>query len=96
MTDAVDDERCDLCGEWPWNVRFRWDYTSDEYYCAACLLRELEGQPGKGLIDFLPECQDITHRLTNAAGEVVGRPVHYQRVRGTARSLYPVLTGRLG
>jgi len=92
VTGAWDEaEGCRACGERPWNVRFRWEYTGEERYCQACLLEELAGQPGKTLLDFFPECQDITHRLIGEDGAPVGRPVRYRSVR----AVYSVLTSRL-
>ena len=52
---------CDVC-ETPWTVKFEWDYTSGEHYCDACLLTPIPEQAPKRLLDFLPDCQQITWR----------------------------------
>src|SRR5262252_141859 len=80
------EEQCQACWARPWNVRFEWEYTSPEQYCTACLTDPLEGggtSASRGaaagmLLDFLPDCQQITHRLTKEQGQVVGRPVRYR------------------
>jgi hypothetical protein len=58
MNDGHD---CDVCGE-PWWVRFEWSYTSTERYCRGHLLDPIDGQPGKTLLDYMPDCQQITMR----------------------------------
>ncbi len=45
-----------------WAVRFVWSYTSPEYYCVPCLERPIPEQPGKSLLDYMPDCQQITWR----------------------------------
>jgi hypothetical protein len=95
MTDdgisEIDPEVCFACGVRSWNVRFRWDPTSAEQYCHECLLEPIEGQPRKVFLDYLPECQDVTHRITSPAGDVIAGPVRY----GSVRALYPLLTSKL-
>jgi hypothetical protein len=60
----VNDERCDVC-ERPWAVRFEWDYTDPERYCESHILEPIEGQPGKTLLDYMPDSQNITWRPTH-------------------------------
>lgn len=79
----MNDDTCDAC-ESPWEVLFEWDYTDAERYCSAHILEPLETQPGKTLLDYMPDCQRITHRLGK-------RSVKY----ASTAALYPVLTGRL-
>jgi hypothetical protein len=91
---ATEQERCDVCSE-PWEVLFEWSYTGPERYCRKHILEPIEGQPGKTLLDYMPDCQKITHRLTvNRFGDrrkPVGRRVRYR----STRELVPVLLGRL-
>jgi len=77
-------ERCDACDQ-PWEVRFEWDYTGPEQYCRAHLLEPIRTQPGKTLLDFMPDCQHITHRVA---------PGRQARLHST-RALQLVLTGQL-
>jgi hypothetical protein len=91
MSQTDEANACQGCWARPWNVKFEWSYTGAEQYCAACLTQPIEQQPGKVLLDFMPDCQRITHRLTSPAGELVGRAVRYRSLA----ALYPVLTGRL-
>jgi hypothetical protein len=89
----VSNETCDAC-EQPWEVLFEWSYTGPERYCHAHILEPIEGQPGKTLLDYMPDCQQITHRLTlNKYGDP-RRPSREVKYRSLAE-LYPVLTGRL-
>ena len=54
---------CGACCGNPWAVRFWWSYTTPEYYCVPCLEAPLgPTQPGKTLLDFMPDCQQITWR----------------------------------
>jgi len=88
-------ETCDVC-EKPWAARFEWSYTSTEHYCAEHLLEPIEGQPGKTLLDYMPDCQKITHRVTaNRWGDP--RPPHPPRgVRlHSTRELQIVMLGRM-
>jgi hypothetical protein len=78
-----DADTCDVCSEL-WEVRFEWDYTSPEHYCRGHLLEPIDGQPGKTLLDFMPDCQRITHRMGGRSGH-----------RRSTRELQVVLTGRL-
>lgn len=91
MSQTDEANVCQACWARPWEVRFEWSYTDPEQYCAACLTQPVEGQPGRVLLDFMPDSQRITHRLVTPAGELVGRPVRYRALA----ALYPVLTGRL-
>jgi hypothetical protein len=54
MSESLDS--CDVCSE-PWEVLFEWDYTSAERYCRKHILEPIEGQPGKTLLDYMPDCQ---------------------------------------
>jgi hypothetical protein len=75
-------------------VQFEWDYTSTERYCRKHILEPIKEEPGKTFLDYMPDCQRITHRLTtNRIGDPQppGRPVKY----GSVAALYPILTGRL-
>jgi hypothetical protein len=78
-------ERCDACDQ-PWEVLFEWSYTSPERYCRAHLLEQIETQPGKTLLDFMPDCQHITHRLSRSS-----RGVRYR----STRALQIAFTGRI-
>jgi hypothetical protein len=94
-TAAMDtSDKCDVCAD-RWEVQFEWDYTGTERYCRKHILEPIEGQPGKTLLDYMPDCQHVTHRLTiNRFGEpvrVMSRQVKYRSLV----ALYPVLTGRL-
>jgi hypothetical protein len=88
-------DRCDACDDL-WEVQFEWGYTDPERYCRKHLLEPIEGQPGKTLLDYMPDCQRITHRLAIIR---LGDPRPARReVRVRYRSLaalYRVLTGRL-
>jgi hypothetical protein len=75
---------CDVCSK-PWAVRFEWDYTDAEQYCLDHLLEPIDGQPGKTLLDYMPDSQRITHR------PLPGKDV---RLKSTAM-LQTVLTGRV-
>ena len=86
-------QRCDVC-EQLWTVKFEWDYTGPERYCLTHILEPIDTQPGKTLLDFMPDCQRISHRLTL---DRFGRPRDVSRVvryRSLA-AVYPMLTGRL-
>jgi hypothetical protein len=82
MTDT---DRCDACDR-PWAVKFEWSYTSEERYCLDCLLEPIDTDKDTTLLDFMPDCDDISHRLTPD-----GRIVRYTSVA----AIYPILTGRL-
>ena len=84
-----DQETCELC-EQLWEVKFEWDYTDPERYCRGHLLSPLEGQPGKTLLDYMPECQRITHRILADQGN----REHAVRIGSTAM-LQTILTGQL-
>jgi hypothetical protein len=87
-------ERCDAC-EQPWAVKFEWDYTDSEQYCTAHMLEPIEGQPGVTLLDYMPDCQRISHRLTHTViGDRRAKPGRVVTYRSVAE-LYPILTGRL-
>jgi hypothetical protein len=75
-------DACDAC-EQPWEVLFEWSYTGPEQYCRGHILEAIDTQPGKTLLDFMPDCQHITHRLG-------ARRAHYR----STRELQAVLTGR--
>jgi len=77
-------DRCDACDQ-VWEVRFEWDYTSPEQYCRAHLLEPIDTQPGKTLLDFMPDCQRITHRVGSRPG------VRYR----STRALQVSMTGQL-
>ena len=81
-------DTCDAC-EQPWAALFEWSYTSAERYCHDHLLEPIEGQPGKVFVDFMPDCQRISHRI-----DPVRRPAHVVRHSST-RMLQLVLTGYL-
>lgn len=86
-------ESCDVCAQ-PWAVMFEWDYTGPERYCEAHILEPIDGQPGVTLLDYMPDCQRISHRLTrDSRGDprTPGRPVRYSSLA----AVYPMLTGRL-
>lgn len=87
---ASDDEYCQACEAELWNVRFKWEYSGEERYCYRCLTLPIDNQPGKVFLDFMPECQDVTHRLTTAEGQLVGGTVRYRSVR----DLYPVIVSK--
>jgi hypothetical protein len=76
-------DRCDACAE-PWEVRFEWDYTDPEQYCRGHLLEPIDTQPGKTLLDFMPDCQRITHRVARRNARL-----------GSTRELQIVLTGHV-
>lgn len=67
-------QTCDAgCGR-RWIVRFWWSYTDPERYCRECLLEPLDqagdvapplprtGTPHWTLLDYMPDCQQITVR----------------------------------
>jgi hypothetical protein len=76
---------CDVCDQ-PWTVLFEWDYTSAERYCEAHILEPIDTQPGKTLLDFMPDCQRITHRLT-VRRMILSQPVRYQSTEALRRAL---------
>src|SRR5437660_6130364 len=102
LRDGADSEQetCDRC-DLLWEVKFEWDYTDAERYCIEHLMTPSENQPGKTLLDFMPDCQKITHRIlandpaSKRRFDSHGRPAttaHPVRVRSTAM-LQTLLTG---
>jgi hypothetical protein len=92
VADA-EQESCDAC-EQPWAIKFEWTYTDPERYCLAHILEPIDNQPGKTLLDFMPDCQNISHRITtNRFGDArtPGRQVKYRSLA----AVYPILTGRM-
>jgi hypothetical protein len=65
----AEQETCDAC-EQPWEALFEWSYTDPEHYCGTCLLDLIDeqNQPGITLLDYMPDCQQITHRVPGLPG----------------------------
>jgi hypothetical protein len=84
------EHECGACMQ-PWEVRFEWDYTSREQYCLEHLLEPIEGQPGKTLLDYMPDCQRLTHRVLDPRDGSVQHEVKHTSLP----TLYTLLTGRI-
>lgn len=79
--------QCDVC-EQPWCVRFEWSYTSPEQYCVGHMLEPIDNQPGTTLLDWMPDCQRITHRVTrDLRGNPTVPPYREARYSSSRRQL---------
>lgn len=70
LLSMAERKTCDAgCGR-AWVVKFEWSYTTPERYCRECMLEAIDndapiprtGPPHWTLLDYMPDCQQITVR----------------------------------